>query len=189
MPARAMRAGAPRNVVADDAPARGEEIFGERAAHDAETDNTDGALLFRCHDDFPVGLNADHFPFMFIATEENARASRLATMSLVAAAYFLKCSVVAMRLRGRRIVVDFVDQHVVRILLRDRDVELAAARLLHRGRAVLLERRKIGVDLARHHIDIDRIDLKRARLRGRLMAAHRHERPTPRRRARRHRSP
>ena len=32
------------NIMADDAPARGNEIFRESAAHDAETDNTDDRL-------------------------------------------------------------------------------------------------------------------------------------------------
>ena len=35
----------------------------------------------------------DHMRLIFIATEASGRTSRLATMSLVAAAYFLKCSV------------------------------------------------------------------------------------------------
>jgi hypothetical protein len=76
----------------------------------------------------------------------------------------------AMRLRGVGAVIDFENEYVVRILLRNRDIEFAAARLLDGGRAVFLERRKIAVDLAGH--DIDGVDVKRRRLRRNLVAAH-----------------
>ena len=62
------------------------------------------------------------------------------------------------RFRGGGVVVDLECEHVVRILLRHGDVELAAARLMHCGGAVLLERGQVIVDLARYDIDIDRID-------------------------------
>src|SRR5271155_2376169 len=43
---------------------------------------------------------------------------------------------------GRRgVVIDLEYEDVVRILLRDQDIELVAARLLRRGRSILLERR------------------------------------------------
>ena len=79
------------DIVTDDTPARGVEIFRKGAAHDAETDNTDGAffllvMLF-------LKLRVAHMPFIFIATDHSGLASRLATMSLVTALYFLKWSV------------------------------------------------------------------------------------------------
>ena len=77
------------DVVADDAPAGGAEMLREGAAHDAETDDTDGAALPYGHALTPR-LCAGHIPFMFIATDEKFLASRLATISLVVAAYFLK---------------------------------------------------------------------------------------------------
>jgi hypothetical protein len=61
----------------------------EGAAHDAETDDADGAALFYgpvFHDK----VRAGHMPFIFIAIDEKDLTSRLATMSLVVAAYFLK---------------------------------------------------------------------------------------------------
>lgn len=50
-------------------------------------------------------------------------------------------------------------EHVVRILLRHRDVEGTAARLMDRGGAVLLKRGQKIVDWARHDIDVDRVDV------------------------------
>src|SRR5262245_54994506 len=78
----------------------------------------------------------------------------------------------AMHLRGVGAGVDLENEYVVRILLRNRDIELAAARLLDGGRAVFLKRRKIVVDLARNDINVDGVDVKRRRLRRSLVATH-----------------
>ena len=82
-----------------------------------------------------------------------------------------------MRFQGRSPVLDLEYEDVVRIRLRDRDVEGVAARfLLHRRRGVLFERRQIVVDSAGHDIDIDSIDVERRGLRRRLVASNRQQR-------------
>jgi hypothetical protein len=61
----------------------------EGAAHDAETDDTDDTALFYgpvFHDE----VRAGHMPLIFIAIDKKDLTSRLAIMSLVVAAYFLK---------------------------------------------------------------------------------------------------
>src|SRR5580658_9878327 len=47
-----------------------------------------------------------------------------------------------MRLDSRGVIVDLEEENVIRILLRDGNIQLAATRLLHRRRTVLLERGK-----------------------------------------------
>jgi hypothetical protein len=77
-------------VVANDPPAGGVKIVRESTAHDAETDDPDNAFLSLRHVVADLAARAAYLLFMFIATDASARASRLATMSLVVAAYFLK---------------------------------------------------------------------------------------------------
>src|SRR5262249_12602435 len=74
-------------------------------------------------------------------------------------------------------VVDSEQHDVVRVLLRHGDVELAAARLLHRGLTVLLDGGHVLVHLGRHDIELDQVDEQRARLRGSLLAGHRQQHP------------
>jgi hypothetical protein len=48
------------------------------------------ATRVRSTSDAECAFSVDHMPFMFIATDENGLPSRLTTMSLTVAAYFLK---------------------------------------------------------------------------------------------------
>jgi hypothetical protein len=73
--------------------------------------------------------------------------------------------------RSRGVFVNFKYEEVVRIRLRNHNVELAAARLFHRSRSVLLERGKEVVDLAGHDIVVDRSNMEPSGLGCRLMVA------------------
>ena len=92
-------------------------------------------------------------------------------MPAVAALYFLKCSVAICASYSRGVFVNFKYEDVVRIRLRDHDVELAATRLFHRRRSVLLERGKEVVDLTGHDVVVDSSDMEPSGLGGRLMVA------------------
>jgi opacity protein-like surface antigen len=59
------------------------------SAASAPASNSDARRTIVCTDQ----ARTDHMRLIFIATEASGRTSRLATMSLVAVAYFLKCSV------------------------------------------------------------------------------------------------
>ena len=71
----------------------------------------------------------------------------------------------AVRLEGGLIVVDLVEEEMVRIAREVENVEPAATWLRGRSSAVLLDRGEIVVALGRHDIEIDGIDKHSGRLR------------------------
>ena len=109
---------------------------------------------------------------MFIATDESAWGVALGDHIFGGRCVFLEMVGLPVRFQGGGVIVDLEYEYVVRVLLRDRDIELATPRFgLHGRRAVLLERGQVIVDLARYDVDIDRVDVKRRGLRQRLVVA------------------
>jgi hypothetical protein len=65
----------------------------------------------------------------------------------------------AMGVERGLVVIDLEKEHVVRVLGENRDVELAASRLLHRGSAVLLDELEEFRGIGRIDVEVDRVDV------------------------------